>query len=278
MIVYLNGRYIPKEEAMISPDDRGFLFADGVYEVIRSYDDGNLFRLKDHLDRMESGLDELQIKAPDAKQFENIAKRLLQDNNLSRTDATVYIQVTRGTAPRKHVFPDPVIPPTVYGFASSFEPCTLKQGNGIKVILVPEIRWSRCDIKSVGLLANVLANQRAKENNAGEAVFVRDGVITEGSHTNFGAVFNGQLITYPESNYILPGITRKVVLELCRKLNIPYREFPVFEKDLKNADECMVLGTTAEVMPVVQVDDWSVGDGRPGPVTVKLQKAFRELV
>ncbi|MCP4112508.1 MAG: D-amino-acid transaminase [Desulfobacteraceae bacterium] len=277
MIVYLNGRYIPKEEAMISPDDRGFLFADGVYEVIRSYG-GNFFRLKDHLNRMERGLGELQIKVPDMKQFENIAQRLIQDNNLNSTDANVYIQVTRGAAPRKHVFPDPEVPPTIYGFASSFEPRTLEQGNGIKVILTPEIRWARCDIKSVALPANVLANQRAKENNAAEAIFVREGVITEGSHTNFCAVFDGRLVTYPENNYILPGITRKAVLELCRKLNIPYREFPVYEKDLKNADECMVLGTTAEVMPVVQVDDRIVGDGRPGPVTIRLQKAFNELV
>ncbi|QTA88651.1 D-amino-acid transaminase [Desulfonema magnum] len=278
MIVYFNNRFIPKEEVKISPDDRGFLFADGVYEVIRSYD-GKLFRVEDHLNRLERSLRELRIKGPDTKNFKTIADKLIQDNHMGNGDAALYIQITRGAAtPRKHVFPDKETPPTVYAYAYPFQSPHEEWKKGIKVILVPDIRWTRCDIKSVGLLPNAMACQQARENGAGEAVFVRDGVITEGSHTNFCAIFDKELVTYPKSNYILAGITRKVVSEICRELNIPVREFPIFEKDIEKADECMVLGTTTEVMPVVQVNDHIVGDGKPGPLTMKLQQAFRERV
>jgi D-alanine transaminase len=150
--------------------------------------------------------------------------------------------------------------------------------HGAKVILVPDIRWARCDIKSVGLLPNTLAFQQAKEQGADEAVFVRDGVITEGAHTNFCAVFHGELITFPKTHYILAGITRNVVLDLCCELSIPVKEFPLFEHDLTKADECMIIGTTTEIMPVIQINDWKVGNGKPGPITVKLQQAFRKLV
>jgi len=278
MIVYFNGRFIPKEEVQLSPDDRGFLFGDGVYEVVLSYN-GRLFRLEDHLKRMERSLREVRINGPDIGSFGEIAEKLMQENNLGDRDATIYIQITRGaTFPRKHIFPEKDTPPTIYMCAAPFEFSREKLEKGIRIILVPDIRWTRCDIKSVALLPNVLANQQAKESGAGEAVFVRDGVVTEGAHTNFCAVFDGQVVTFPKSNYILAGITRGVVLELCKNLNIPVKEFPVFEKDMKDADECMVLGTTAEVTPVVQVDDWQVGDGKPGPITLKLQRAFHELV
>jgi D-alanine transaminase len=136
----------------------------------------------------------------------------------------------------------------------------------------------RCDIKSVALLPNVLASQQAKENDAYEAVFVRDGIVTEGSHANFAAVFNGALMTHPKTNHILPGITRRVVLQLCEELDLPYRESPISEAELRGAQELILLGTTTEVMPVVQVDDWPVADGQPGPITKTLQQAFRQLV
>jgi D-alanine transaminase len=276
MIVYFNKRFIPKEDVNISPDDRGFLFADGAYEVIRSYN-GKLFRAEDHVERMKRSLRELRINGAETEDFQGIAQKLIQDNGLENTDASVYIQVTRGAAPRKHTFPETPVPPTVYVAASPFDPPEDKWKNGVKVILVPDIRWTRCDIKSVALVPNVLACQQAKEQGAGEAVFVRDGVITEATHSNFCAVFDGELCTFPESNYILSGVTRKVVLELCKSLNIPVKEFPIFEKDLENADECMILGTITEVMPVVQIGDRKVGDGKPGPVTIKLQNALREL-
>ena len=272
-IVYYNGEYMPKEAVKLSPDDRGFLFADGIYEVIRAYW-GQLFAVEAHLQRMRYGLRELQIRQPELD-FSMVAAKLLQDNHLDNSEALVYIQITRGAAPRVHAFPPATIQPTIYAYASAFSPPQKEWETGVKIILTPDIRWLRCDIKSTSLLPNVLANQQAKENNAYEAVFVRNGLVTEGSHTNFCAVFEGQLFTHPKSPYILPGITRDVVLSLCGELKIPVQEYPILEKELKKADEMMVVGTTTEIMPVVQVNDWPVGDGQPGPVTRKLQQIFR---
>jgi len=277
MKVYFNDDIISKKEVKISPDDRGFLFADGVYEVIRCYH-GKLFKAGDHFNRLDRSLRELRIKGPEMDQLRDIAEMLVTVNNLSTSDATVYIQITRGEAPRKHSFPDPKTSPTIYVSASPFHLAEENGKKGVKIILVPDIRWSRCDIKSLALLPNILANQQAKECGAEEAVFVRSGTITEGTHTNFCAMFDGELVTYPLSNYILGGITRKVVLGLCRELNIPYREFPIFEGDLNKADELMIVGTTTDVTPVVTVNDRKVGDEKPGPITQRLQKAFREMV
>lgn len=277
MTVYFNGELLPKEDVRISPDDRGFLFADGAYEVIRSYD-GKLFRLAAHLLRLENSLRGLEITVPDTKELQSATVQLIERNGLSRGDAALYIQVTRGVAPRQHAFPPRDIRPTVYMSAWRFHASHASLEQGVRVILVPDIRWLRCDIKSVALLPNVLASQQAKESSAYEAIFVRDGIVTEGSHTNVAAVFGGRLVTHPKTNHILPGITREVVLALCQKLDLPYSESPISEPELREADELMLLGTTTEVMPVVQVDDWQVGTGHPGPVTRMLQTAFRELV
>jgi D-alanine transaminase len=277
MLVYFNGRFMPKEDVCLSPDDRGFLFADGVYEVFRSYK-GRLFRAESHLARMVRSLRELRVAGPDAETLGDIAGQLIQVNDLADGDAAVYIQVTRGAAPRRHAFPGPDVPPTVYAFAYPIQRSQERWDNGVKVILVPDIRWTRCDIKSIALLPSVLASQRAQEAGADEAVFVRDGAITEGAHTNFCAVFDGQVVTYPRTHYILPGITRQVVSELCRDLGIPFREYPVLESRLRQAGELMILGTITEIVPVVQVDDWPVGDGKPGPVTQSLQRAFCEMI
>lgn len=209
--------------------------------------------------------------------LKTVADQLLHRNNLENEDATLYIQITRGVAPRKHPFPDPETSPTVYVSASVLQPSPAEWETGIAVILVPDLRWGRCDIKSVGLLPNVLASQQAKEQGASEAVFVRDGVITEGSHTSFCAVFDGALVTHPANHHILAGITRSVVLDLCVTLGISVRESPILERTLKGASELMVLGTTSEVVPVVRVDDWAVGDGKPGPITSKLKQAFGDL-
>mgnify|MGYP001076566341 CR=1 FL=1 len=276
MIVYFNGQFMPKEEVKISPDDRGFLLGDGVYEVIRSYS-GRLFKVEEHIRRLARSLRELRIEGVDTEALKGIAEELIEYNELERGDAKLYVQVTRGVAPRRHSFPDGETSPTVYATASAFQPPRGKWEHGVKVILVPDIRWARCDIKSVALLPNILANQQAKERGAEEAIFVRNGAITEGSHTSFCAVFDGELTTHPKSNYILAGIMRETVLDLCDELDIPVKEFPIFERDLKEADEVMILGTTSEIMPVVQVDDWQVGDGKPGPIAVRLQRAYREL-
>lgn len=277
MTVYLNGQFLPKDAARISPDDRGFLFADGVYEVVRVYD-GRLFRAKEHWQRLARSLDALKIRGADNVDFQTISETLLDRNQLRSGDAIIYLQITRGVAPRKHYFPDPAVPPTVYGYAAPFDPPRAKWDAGIKVITTSDIRWMRCDIKTVSLLPNALAAQQAREQGADEALFIRDGALTEGSHSNCAAVVRGELVTYPLCHYILGGISRDAVLELCRKLKITVREVPVLEPELRSVDELMLLGTTTEVMPVVQVNDWRVGNGKPGPVTRRLQQAFRDLV
>ncbi|MCI0496288.1 D-amino-acid transaminase [candidate division KSB1 bacterium] len=277
MIAYFDGEYLPKNQLNISPDDRGFLFADGAYEVIRCYH-GKLFQPDAHVKRLERSISELRIDFPGVQQLADVARKLIEKNQLTVGQAIVYLQITRGAAPRTHRFPPKDTPATVYAYAAPFKPHQNELENGTKIILVSDTRWSRCDIKSISLLPNILAHQQANEHGATEAVFVRDGVITEGAHTNFCGIFKGELVTAPISNYILAGITREIVLELCGKLSIPVKEFPILESDLKNADELMLVGTTVEITPVVQVDGWKVGDGNPGALTQNLQKAFYDLI
>ena len=279
MIAYYNDNYLEKETIRISPDDRGFLFADGLYEVIRSYR-GRLFRARDHIDRLNYGARQLRLEQTDFSRLEGVARELIERNDLTCAEATVYFQVTRGAAKRTHAFPDPAPGPTLYAAASTFDTTKLTAAlqHGISAITVPDTRWARCDMKTTALTANVLANQRAKENGAGEAIFIRDGVLLEGTHANFMAVFDKVLVTAPLSNYILGGITRKVVLEICAKLGITVEQRPIFEKDRHLASEMMIVGTTTEVSPVVRLDGQPVGDGQPGPVARTLQKAFAEEI
>jgi D-alanine transaminase len=277
MIVFFNHQFIPKTQVRIDPDDRGFLFADGAYEVIRCYR-GKLFKANEHIARLNRSLGFLRINLPQQVNFQEIGSRLIEQNKLQDEDAVIYIQATRGSALRKHAFPDEDISPTLYVNVSSFQRPVEKQKQGVKVILVPDNRWARCDIKSISLLPNVLACQRAKEENAEEAIFVRDDVVLEGSHSSFCGVFDNCVSTAPKSNYILPGITREVVLELCRASNITVEESPISVENLKEADELMLLSTSLEVTPVVQVDEWKVGSGKPGAVARKLQQAFEALI
>ncbi|MGC9399026.1 MAG: D-amino-acid transaminase [Anaerolineae bacterium] len=277
MIVYYNGRFLPKEEVCISPDDRGFLFGDGVYEVIRAYE-GVLFHAELHFARLRRSLQEVQITVPDLAELEEACTLLLHKNELAAIDASLYVQITRGVAPRTHHFPEPPPAPTVYVQAKPVKPKTEQWERGVKIILVPDIRWARCDVKSLMLLPNILASQQAHEQDAYDAVFVRDGVVTEGSHTTVCAIFDGTLVTAPVTNNILGGVTREIVLQACRDLNIPVREFPIFESDLARVEELILLGTTTEIMPVVQVNERPVGDGCPGPVTRQLQRAYRDIV
>jgi D-alanine transaminase len=276
MIVYFNGQYIPKEQVVISPDDRGFLLADGTYEVVRIYR-GKPYRIKDHLDRFAESLSKIRINFPNPHVFESITEELIRLNGLENAEAALYIQITRGVAPRRHPFPDPSTPPTVYATVYPVKPDTAKWESGVNVILTPDIRWSRCDIKSVSLLANVLAAQEASEQGAEEAVFVRNGFITEGTHTNVCAVFGGEVWTHPAGEFILGGITRESVRELCQQAGIGFVEKPIpYDRFLK-ADEAFLLGTTTEIMPVVEVNGKKIGTGRRGTVAKKLQELFFEM-
>jgi D-alanine transaminase len=203
----------------------------------------------------------------------------LAENNLTGA-ATVYWQITRGAAARKHAFPEPLPPLTIYGLARPLDESRLRQQQerGIAAITVSDNRWARCDIKTTALTANVMANQQAVENGADEAIFIRDGALLEGSHTNIMAVVDGELRTAPLSNHILPGVTRKAALELCQALAIPVREMPVCQNEIPRLGELMILSTSVEVTPVVRLDGQPVADGRPGPVTRRLGQALRDEI
>lgn len=277
MLVYLNGDYVPHDEARISVDDRGFLFADGVYEVIRIYG-GHPHRARDHMERMARGLRALRIEYPDLQPVTEAMHHLIEENRIDG-DGTVYIQISRGAAPRKHAFPGRDTPPTVYVAAEPYGgPPKEYWLDGVDAITVSDNRWARCDVKSIALLPNVLANQAAHAADAFEALFVKDGVVIEGSHSNLWAVHRDRLITYPSSNYILSGITRQEVFELADDLGIEAVEGMIYQEDLYEMDELFLSGTTTEIMPVVRVDGRPILDEEPGPISRKLLKAYRERV
>lgn len=272
-----NGLYLPKDKVCISPNDRGFMFADGVYEVIRTYK-GKFFHLSEHLKRLKRSLDAVQINYRSMTKIESIVRELLKRNNLHKKDASIYIQITRGVWHRSHAFPTEAVLPTVYIETSHFIPHNYDAKKGVSAITASDIRWGRCDIKSVGLLANVLARQRAVDNKAAEAIFIRDGVIIEGTHSNVFGVKDGVVMTHPKTNHILAGITRDTVIDLCAKLRIPLTETCIPECRIFELDELFLAGTTVEVMPVVKVNSKPITKGHPGKITETLQKAFRDHV
>ena len=272
--VYLNGELIPKERALVPVDDRGFLFADGIYEVTPAYQ-GVFFRLERHLDRIRRGLAALRIDF-DPEPLAEVHRQLLAANGLEDEPiTTVYVQVTRGVAPRAHAFPTSPVRPTVYAFAMEFKRAPREAWEkGYQATMVPDRRWARCDIKAIALLPNCLAMQAAAEAGSTDALFVRDGVAIEGAHNNFFAVLDGTVVTHPATNHILHGITREYVLELCHDLGLPVEQRPIQLEELWEADEAFFTGTTTEVRPTVRIDGRMIGDGRPGPIATRLMDAF----
>ncbi len=272
--VYLNGEYIPKEEAFISVDDRGFLFGDGIYEVTAAYE-GRLFRWDRHLARMRRGLSALRIDF-DPASLEEVHHRLIRENGLGSVPVSyVYAEITRGVAPRTHKFPPGPVAPTVYLFAGEYHrPPREEWEKGYRAVTVQDLRWLRRDLKTVQLLANVLGAQAGVDRGVHEIVYVSDGMAIEGSHNNLFMVFDGTLVTHPTSNQILPGITREVLLKLAPELGIPVRERPVPVEELYQADEVFHSGTLSEVKPCVEVDGRPIGSGKVGPVTRALFEAF----
>jgi len=276
MICFFNGQFHSLSNIKVSPFDRGFLFADGVYESIRTYN-GKLFRYEDHLDRLKRSLKETKIDYKKVDLLEKIICELIKKNNIER-EALVYLQITRGSAKqRTHHFPVEEISPTVFISAQEFKKNTQAQERGVKVILQEDIRWLRCDIKSTSLLPVVLANQKAKEENAAEAILVRDGLITEGTHTNFFAVKDETVYTAPKSRLILEGITRKIVLEFCDKFKIDFREEFINKDELKNYNEFFITSTTKEITPIIEIDFWKINQGEPGKITRSLQAVFNKV-
>ncbi len=275
LTVYLNGEFLPYEQATLSVEDRAFLLADGIYEVIRVYG-GRPFQMEGHLKRMARSARELRLPEPDLAELDRAARELLTINNLS--EATIYMQISRGAYnPRTHAFPAGTVKPTVLIIARSFKDATALRADGAAAVTVPDQRWARCDIKSVSLLPNVMAKQQAADAGAYEAIFVKDGYAIEGSSSNLMAVLDGEVRTYPACNYILRGITRDVVLDLARKLGYLVREEGIRIEDLPRCTEVWVTSTTSEVMPITAIDGRPVGSGKPGPVARALQEAFQQL-
>ncbi|MFY4774194.1 D-amino-acid transaminase [Metabacillus sp. RGM 3146] len=276
MFVLINDKIEKRENAKVDIEDRGYQFGDGVYEVIKVYN-GKLFTLKEHMDRLERSVFEMKMRLPFSREeIEGKLKELLRINHVE--EGAVYLQITRGGSPRQHHFPDSTVLPmlTAYPF-ECHRPKKLQQ-EGVEVTLTEDIRWKRCDIKSLNLLGNVLAKQEAKEAGKFEAVMHRDGGISEGSSTNFYGVLDGNIFTHPVNNLILNGITRIKVVELCRNEGIPLTEKALKMEDLEKLDEAFITSTTSEVLPVIKVGDTVIGEGVPGAVTRKLQKLFNQLI
>lgn len=271
-ILFVNGRFVSESDAGISPLDRGFLFADAIYEVVR-YDRGKPYRLDEHLSRMREGLNAVRIPAtPDF--FPAVAQRLLADNGLTEKDALVYAQVSRGAGPRYHAFPPPGTPPTVFAFARETDPPPPPEGG--KAILLTDERWGRCDIKSVMLLPNVLAAQTAREAGAFDAILVRDGFALEGTKANLFLTAKGVLRTAPNGPRILPGVTRAAVIEAARRLGLEVEERAFTVEEMYAAQEVFFASTTLWTYSVVSVEGRTIGSGKPGPVVKMLRDALYE--
>jgi D-alanine transaminase len=275
-IGFVNGRFMPLEEAQVPVEDRGFQFGDGVYEVIRTYG-GRPFEMDAHLARLERSAAAIDLAWPyDRAQWgEWVCEGLRRGGH---EESKVYLQLTRGVAPRDHPFPRGGAP-TVVMTVRALAPLDPKlRESGISAITVEDLRWGRCDIKSVNLLPNVMARQRAREAGATEAIFVRGDEVIEGAVSNVMIVKDGTVLTAPEDRRILAGVTRRVVLDLARKHGIAVCEWRVSTQDLREADEVFATGTTVEVVPIVRVDGRPVGTGHPGPVAADLHARFCDFV
>ncbi|MED4203026.1 D-amino-acid transaminase [Neobacillus mesonae] len=272
----VNDHIINREEAKVDIEDRGYQFGDGVYEVIRVYN-GKMFTVKEHMERFVRSAESIGIKIPYAS--ENITKMLedlIEKDNLKL--GIVYMQITRGAAPRNHAFPSGDVVPVITAYTKEMPIPEANLQSGVKTILTEDIRWLRCDIKSLNLLGNILAKQKAAEQGCYEAIQHRGQDVTEGSSSNVYIVKNGTVITHESNNLILKGITKDVILKVCAENEIPVEERTFSLEELAQADEVFLSSTTSEVTPIVVIDEKKVGTGSPGPITKKLQALFKQEI
>ncbi|NOS82613.1 MAG: D-amino-acid transaminase [Nitrospira sp.] len=275
-IAFLNGSFVPLDEAKVSIEDRGFQFGDGVYEVIRTYR-GRPFSLDAHLARLDRSAAALDLSQPYSRV--EWTRHILEGiERAAYPESKIYLQITRGVAPRDHAYADDATP-TVVMTIREFHPLDRSvQATGVNAMTTEDIRWGRCDIKSVNLLANVLARQQVKQARVFEAILVNDGSVTEGAISNVMVVQRGTVVTAPEGPRILSGVTRAVVLDLALTEGLPILERFVSLADLYQADEVFLTGTTVEVLGVVRIDGKVIGDGQPGPITRRLAASFTNRV
>lgn len=272
--VFLNGEFMSDTEARIPVLDRGFIFGDGVYEVIPVYG-GKLFRLKEHLQRLQNSLDALKIKNPfTTEDWQKTLTELIHHNGDG--DLSLYLQITRGSAARDHALPENPTP-TVFAMCNELKPLpseTIKKG--VAAIILDDIRWQRCHIKAISLLPNVLLRQEALDQGAAEAILIRDGLATEGAASNLFAVINGVITTPPKSPMLLPGITRDLVLELAKNQKLPCQEKDISLEELKQAEEIWLTSSTKEILSVTQLDGQPVADGNPGPLYQQVLASYQD--
>ncbi|TNC96959.1 MAG: D-alanine transaminase [Gallionellaceae bacterium] len=275
MTIYLNGSFLPIEEAKIPVLDRGFIFGDGVYEVIPVYS-RRAFRLSEHLQRLQHSLNGIQLKNPHSEsEWTNILNELIQRNVCE--DQYLYLHITRGVAKRDHAFPNPPVPPTVFVMSNPLTtPSAELLKSGIACITVTDNRWLRCDIKAIALLPNVLLRQAAVAAGCAEAILIRDDeFMTEGAASNIFVVKNGTLLAPPKDNLMLPGITYDVILEIAAANGIPHEVRKVMKEEVFGADELLLTSSTKEVMAITTLDGKPVGNGKPGAMFAKLHPLYQ---
>jgi len=274
MTVYLNGEFLPESQAHVSVLDRGFIFGDGIYEVIPVYG-GKLFRLNEHLSRLQNSLDAIRITNPfSTTEWREILTELIHHNNGG--DQSLYLQITRGSAKRDHALPKNSVP-TVFAMSNELKPLAntiVKEG--VAAITLKDIRWLRCHIKAISLLPNILLRQEALDQDAAEAILIRDGLATEGAASNLFAVIDGVITTPPKGPALLPGITRDLVLELAASNTLPCQEKTISLAELQQADEIWLTSSTKEILSVTQLDGKLVANGKPGPLYQRLLTLYQD--
>jgi D-alanine transaminase len=275
MTIYLNGSYMPIEEARISVLDRGFIFGDGVYEVIPVYS-RHAFRMAEHLKRLQHSLDGIKLKNPHSeREWADILNEIIKRN--TPEDQYLYLHITRGVAKRDHAFPNPPVPPTVFVLSNPLTTPSAEQlQNGINCVTVVDNRWLRCDIKSIALLPNVLLRQAAVEAGCAEAILIRDDAfLTEGAASNIFVVKSGKLLAPPKDNLMLPGITYDVILELAAANNIPFEIRRVSKAEVFDADELLLTSSTKEVLAITTLNGKPIGNGKPGAMFARLHALYQ---
>lgn len=267
---------IMERENVVNIEDRGYQFGDGVYEVIGVYD-GKPFAMNEHLARLKRSAKEIQLNFPyQMDDFRENLEKLMAANELQ--EGIIYLQVSRGAGPRWHEFPDPDVSPITVAYTRAEDRMTDLEEKGGTAVLTPDIRWLRCDIKTLNLLPNVLAKQKAVENNAVEAILHRGDIITEASASNVFIVKDGQLYTHPANNYILNGITRQKIIERCDALDVKVNEEACTVDEMLAADEVFVTATKSDIIPILQIDNHKIGAGVPGAITLRILEEFRSLI